>query len=300
MTPASLAIVIPSRRPSSSLIKCLGSISQQWPEHIAGEIIVVDDGSGQDYSLEIGNWFPHVKLNQLSVQSGAGTARNLGVQNSNSEWIVFLDDDCTVPWNWTISIIDYIRQNPHIAMTGATVLSKNPRNWVSQTVEDFILKSKFTADGDIRVITACAIVNRSAFLHVGGFDPRFTGAGGEDWDLSQRMSRVGLKLGITESVQCYHENPETLAALIRMARRYGASSILLSPVETSANFPNQGDGRKLLRLKYHVLQPKRWWKASEVAKIERPWWSRQRERLLFTLFLLNFRIARRKAKRSAQ
>jgi GT2 family glycosyltransferase len=292
MNRVSLAVVIPARYPSPSLVACIASLTQQWPSDIAGEIVVVDDGSGADYSREIGNWLPPVRLERLAIQSGAGAARNLGVRTTTSKWIVFLDDDCTVPWNWTRSVIDFVAQEPHFSMTGAAIHSKRPGNWISQATEDFILKSKVTVDGSIRVVTACAVVNRDSFLQVGGFDTRFRGAGGEDWDLSHRMLRAGMTLSITDKFSCYHDNPTKPSAFFKRAWRYGSSSVLLNSEPVTTHAPDYRSKGKFLNPMYLSKTIRNLFAISTVDVSNIPFWRRQRGRVGHTAFLVIFRLAR--------
>lgn len=83
---------------------------RQW------ECVLVND-SGNRLDLEA---YPYVKLVETEGKTGAGHARNVGVDNSNGEFVVFCDADdwlypeylakCVKAWNETESIIytDYV------------------------------------------------------------------------------------------------------------------------------------------------------------------------------------------------
>lgn len=287
-----LAVVIPTRRPTFALKACLGSLTQQWPQHVKADIVVVDDGSGADYGMHIEGWDPDVRLVRLDTQQGAGPARNAGVNATHAEWIVFLDDDCTVPWEWTDSIIAFVKNNANVSMAGGGIKSKFPRNWFSQATEDFVLRSRISPSGDPRIVTACALVNRQDFLKLGGFDSRFTNAGGEDWDLSERMNRAGYALEITDDFFCYHSNPRTLRGFAERAWRYGKTSVLLASPSTEPRVPRSKAEALVRRL---VSAPLRVWgflaRLVNLCKGE-TFWRRQRGRLLFVTFQIIYRLGR--------
>lgn len=90
-----IAVVIPSYNSSETINDCIYSVLNQT--HKVNEIIIVNDGS-TDNTLEIlesiknkeKSYFIKI-LNQKN--KGIGAARNLGLQNCNSEFVAFLDSD---------------------------------------------------------------------------------------------------------------------------------------------------------------------------------------------------------------
>lgn len=88
-----VSIIIPVYNPGDLLVKCLDSVVSQTLNEI--ECICIDDES-TDNSLEILQTYAK-NDNRFKIltqkHSGAGTARNKGIENSNGEYIVFLDSD---------------------------------------------------------------------------------------------------------------------------------------------------------------------------------------------------------------
>lgn len=290
MRPDKLAVVIPCRAPSAALTACLGSLTQQWPARVAAEIVVVDDGSNLDYTLCTDGWSPSVRVERLLSPSGAGQARNYGVKTTTNEWIVFLDEDCTVPWGWTASILDFIEQNPKVSIAGGQIKSKYPRNWLSQATEDYILRSKLTKGGEPRVVTACAVVNRKAYDDVGGFHPRFTAAGGEDWDLSKRLYDAGHIVEINSNFSIYHANPRRPQSFLNRAWRYGKTSVLLTEAPPHSATPTGGLRRRLRPRKvFGVIR----YGLRETPLVPNTSFIRaHRSRLLYVVFLFTYHAAR--------
>ena len=81
-------IVIPSYNHVQYLPEAIESCLTQTVK--PDEIIVVDDGS-QDNSLEIARKYPVKVISQTN--RGLASARNSGIMNSTSEYILFLDSD---------------------------------------------------------------------------------------------------------------------------------------------------------------------------------------------------------------
>lgn len=85
-----LSIIIPHFNAQDSLERLLTSI----PILTWIEIIVIDDHSTQALSSEFILQFNHVEfMDNLSHKKGPGSARNLGIEKSKGDWILFADSD---------------------------------------------------------------------------------------------------------------------------------------------------------------------------------------------------------------
>jgi len=84
-----ISVIIPTYNRYEVLQRALNSVYSQT--HKPKEIIVIDDGS-TDNTSQIQNLFPQIKY-YYQENSGVSSARNLGIKNSVSEWIAFLDSD---------------------------------------------------------------------------------------------------------------------------------------------------------------------------------------------------------------
>jgi len=88
-----VSVIIPVFNSETYLRPCLDSVLKQTLENI--EIICVDDGS-TDNSLNILKEFEKLDSRVkvfTQTNSGAGTARNLGMKHASGNYIVFLDSD---------------------------------------------------------------------------------------------------------------------------------------------------------------------------------------------------------------
>ena len=87
-------IIIPVYNAENSLFNCLASIScQTLIDKIT--VTLIQDGDGKDYSkiIKVFKDKIDIKLIKLEKNSGPGAAREIGIQNTNNEFIVFCDAD---------------------------------------------------------------------------------------------------------------------------------------------------------------------------------------------------------------
>lgn len=115
-----VSIIVPLYNVEMYVGKCIKSLINQSYENI--QIILVDDGS-HDRTLQILRHFELIDkrikvLNQAN--NGVSSARNLGLENSSGEYVVFVDgDDFLAP-----DFVDYML-NLALAENADFVLSKN-------------------------------------------------------------------------------------------------------------------------------------------------------------------------------
>lgn len=91
-----LSLVIPFYRSEDFIKTCLDSVARQIPSNC--EVVLVNDGSA-DRSVEIieREFGSYISTGQFSIirieNSGPGTARNVGVEAAQGEYVGFLDSD---------------------------------------------------------------------------------------------------------------------------------------------------------------------------------------------------------------
>lgn len=181
---------------------------------LAGEIIVVDDGSVDETAAEVLKFGDKVRYIRQE-NAGVCSARNLGVANSTGEYIAFLDaDDIWEPEKLEKQISKFAEDDDiglvHCGMrefdseTGETVVMhlEGGEGWVSK---DIALWEKPVIIGP----GGTTIIRRKVFEDVGGFDIELKN--GEDWEFCFRVSRK-YKIGfVAEPLVNYrtHSNNAT-------------------------------------------------------------------------------------------
>jgi GT2 family glycosyltransferase len=108
----SASVIIPTRARPQYLEVALASIVPQATE-AGAEVLVIDDDGPSPATREMAARFgaryePHPRPLGLNV------ARNTGVERSQSELVVFVDDDIRANQGWLRALIDAARENPEI------------------------------------------------------------------------------------------------------------------------------------------------------------------------------------------
>lgn len=93
---SNIAVVIPTFNRPSLLLRSINSVLDAAKQSEMIEIIVVDDASETGSVDELVKQFPQVKSIRLNENSGPSVARNLGIDVSSRDFILFLDDDDTL------------------------------------------------------------------------------------------------------------------------------------------------------------------------------------------------------------
>jgi len=104
-------IIIPNYNKGKFLKKCLESVFNQ--SHKKWNLIIVDDNSN-DSSLHILKEFKNkkkIKIIRLTKNKGPSFCRNLGIKNSNNNYIAFLDSDDIWKPNKLYDQLIYMTQN---------------------------------------------------------------------------------------------------------------------------------------------------------------------------------------------
>ncbi len=169
----------------------------------AYEIIVVNDGSTDKTREAVSSFGPRVRL-LTQMNQGPGAARNLGAHAAKGEWLAFLDaDDVWLPVKLSKQL-EYVR-DPAVAVVNCRAKTKQ-----GGPMPAGISFDRLWAINDL--ITSAAIVRRTAFLAIGGFDPRPDLRSAEDYDLWLRLAARGWKIAnCPEDLVLYQPSAESLS-----------------------------------------------------------------------------------------
>ncbi|MEM9484703.1 MAG: glycosyltransferase [Cyanobacteria bacterium P01_F01_bin.116] len=204
------SVVIPTYNRRPILEKCLRAMEHQVfrpNTQIKGyEIVVVDDGStdGTVKWLQ-SEQFPHVQLYQQD-HKGAAVARNLGVEKSVGDTIIFIDSDLVVLDGFLQHHADalvkhYTGQGNDRVFTYGRVV--NTCNFDRPTSEPF----KVTDYSQAFFATGNVAIAKHWLLEAGLFDVQFTQYGWEDLELGVRLKKSGLRLIKCPQAVGYHWHP---------------------------------------------------------------------------------------------
>lgn len=196
-------IIIPARNEASAIVHCLNSIQQlAYPKELL-EVIVVNDHSTDgtpDIVLQRREQFPSLKLINLAdhlngtVNAYKKKAIEIAVAESNGNWIVTTDADCTVPPQWLSLLDQYIQENQPV-FVAAPVMFTLTKSWLGLfQVLDFMSLQGITASAVAAGYhSMCNGANlaysKRAFESVGGFKGIDHIASGDDMLLMYKIKQ---------------------------------------------------------------------------------------------------------------
>ncbi len=183
------------------------------------ELIVVDDGSDEDYRpLKERYLDGRVRWIRLDCNSGQSAARNAGAERARSDMIAFIDqDDRWYPdrleialklhgdFVMTYSDFDEIDESGSIVTRRALELHQPGRHpWKS--LPDILAQ-------DLLVLPGTCLFDKKVFIKAGGFDPQLSGC--EDDDLFLRVFQMGPIGFIPRALMQYRVYPESYRSSLR-------------------------------------------------------------------------------------
>lgn len=183
-----LSVIIPTQNRPDFLKRALASVIHQIG--VNDEVVIVDDGSDNPIYDFIDDKRVKVIFNQ--TPQGGAKSRNIGVDSSKNEILMFLDDDDA--WaNHKVSTQLEILKSKSISMvfSGKLVVWDTDLKKVVRKINTN--KSKIDTSSLCKCnyvgSTSSVAVRRSDFLSVGGFDSKLECF--QDYDLWLRLSRKG-------------------------------------------------------------------------------------------------------------
>lgn len=222
------SIIIPTYNRQPILEKCIQALENQIitdQELVTGyEIIIVDDGSTDNtVSWLKKQSFPHVKLYE-QVHQGPAIARNLGVEKSQGEIIVFIDSDLVVRENFIQAHACCLsKSSPNVFTYGRVINTSNFENPTAEPYKITDFSAAYFATGNVAI-------HRRWLDQAGLFDTQFQLYGWEDLELGVRLKKLGLKLIKCPEAIGYHWHPpftlEQLPKLIEQEIERGKMGII--------------------------------------------------------------------------
>jgi GT2 family glycosyltransferase len=198
-----LAIVVPVRNGMATVPRLLDGLDR-FAATEGIEVVIVDDASTDDTAAYVRS--RGYRVAQRDTRGGPAAARNHGVRVTSAPWILFFDADTVPPADTPARVRLALEAPDVVGLVG--VYAGEPANdgfWpeYKATQAEFYYRGS-----DVQEITflwaGMAGIKRDAFLRVGGFDERYTGADIEDVELGRRMSREGRIVLDREFVVAHH------------------------------------------------------------------------------------------------
>lgn len=212
-------VVIPAYNSEETIEYCLSSLKEQ-----DAEIIVVDDSS-TDNTVKICEKY-NVKI--ISVKSkSAAKARNIGVENSKGDIILFTDSDCIPDKNWVSVAKKCFEKLKTAEIIGGSIEFKKDTIFQKTYAKMYeIMDRKNFRNNSILLPTMNLAVRKEVFSKI-YFDPSLPSALCEDVDFLYNAKKKNIEIRYCEKMTIKHLNPYSIKQFIKQEIRHGKGRALL-------------------------------------------------------------------------
>ena len=182
-----------------TLERCIRSIfSGSYPDQKFH--IIYSDGGSTDRSVAIAHSFSQVNVIQLKPEYPTpGLGRNAGWKAGRSPYVQFLDSDTILDPEWMNNAI-HAMKNPAVGAVRGYRKELHPERSFFNWIGDLEWNAK---PGECESFGGDVLIRRTALETTGGYDEELVG--GEDPELSWRISRNGWKLLMLDALMTSHD-----------------------------------------------------------------------------------------------
>ena len=225
-TPASTAVVVPTRDSIRTLEACLRSIRAQ---DVPVELIVVDNAS-TDGTYELAR-----ELADTAVRGGPerSAQRNTGVRLATADWILWIDADMVLPPTTVSAALATAKESGADAVAVPEV-SVGAGFWTACRALE---RSCYVDDPGLH---NPRLLRRDLLLGDGEFDPAM--AGPEDTDLRLRLRSAGTRTALCSDVLIVHDEGRLTLRSILAKRVYYGRSLPAFAAKNPGALAGQGAG----------------------------------------------------------
>ena len=215
-----VSVIVVSLNEGDYLRRTVDSLAASLPED--GEVIVVDDGSGDGSADFLDAGYDRVTLLRPAERLGSARARNFGAQHARGRVLTFCDAHVAVPPDWAGPLLAAL-ENPDVGAVmpairvmrypddyaSATNHSKEARGyglrWRDAALSVDWLGCKGREPYPVPLLGAAFMaMRRNLFAAIGGFDSGLAVWGSEDAELSIRLWTLGYECLVVPAVDVAH------------------------------------------------------------------------------------------------
>ncbi len=241
-----LSIIIVNFKTAELTLACIRSLYEYAPK-CSFEVILVDNGSQDDIQPRVESEFPKVRFIETGDNVGFSRANNLGIHNSNGDYIVLLNSDVKlIEPVWDV-LLETMRQQPDLGVLGCREVGAEGRyqlscghfpNFINEIIRKIMhyrlsindhhirdyLDEKYSALGKVDWVSgSCFMVRRKALVDSGLLDEQFF-MYFEDIDLCRRIQNKGWGIRYTPAVTiCHYGGRSAQHNLLRVLVEYRRS-----------------------------------------------------------------------------
>jgi len=240
-TSHSYSVIIPSFNRADELRELLASVNELDFSRERFEIVIADDGSTDGTAQLVAAAQKQYSFTMKYVtqqRKGPGAARNLGVENAQGTFFIFIDSDVILPAGWLTAIDRGLQKAKADAFGGPDTYLKSFSpllKAINYTMTSFI------STGGMRGKKGKALakyyprsfnmgLSRALWQKIGGFGSL---RHGQDIEFSNRILKSGAKVVFIEDAFVYHKRRTSLRRFFRQVYNWGVARINLYTIDDS-------------------------------------------------------------------
>jgi glycosyltransferase involved in cell wall biosynthesis len=196
------------------------------------EVIIVEDGSTIDSKAVVEKYSGKLNIHYFfKANSGPGPSRNVGFEKAQGEYFVVFDSDCILPSTYFESVEKFLSTTKLDAWGGPdrghenfTALQRAMAHTMSSFLTTGGIRGAKKIIGNYQPRSFNMGISKETFLKTGGFRfDRFA----EDIELSIRMKKLGLKVGLIHDAYVFHKRRATLSQFFHQVSNFGKGRVLV-------------------------------------------------------------------------
>lgn len=216
-----VSVVIVNFRGADDTIECVSRLGEvDWPHDLL-EIVVVENGSGDDSLKRLKAAFggdSRVKIVVSHDNLGFTGGSNLGARSAKGDFVAFLNNDAKPDTAWITEAIERFSGNDRVAAVASKVLDWDGKTidfvggsltWYGMGFKDHVTEvdtGEYDVERNILFGTGSALfVRASVFEAVGGFDESLF-MFYDDVDLGWRLNMLGYAVRFVPTSVVYHKH----------------------------------------------------------------------------------------------
>lgn len=263
---------------------CLESLLP-WAQHSSIEILVVDNGSGDDSAAQTQRWCAaHLGFKCLLSEENRGFAggMNWGAGQAQGQWLFLVNNDTIFPAHTLDALLKVLAMAPdNVAMLGpvTNAAGNGQRLWKpGATHADWLeIGHGLNESPSCQLLPTyrcdffCIAIRHNIWEQLGGLDTAFGLGYYEDFDFSLRLRAAGFAQMITEDVFVLHTGSATFQGNKEARQLIKRNKRLLKSKHPTARFEHTRLGNLLALRHYGELRNSGLWTQALQQRFDLRW-----------------------------
>jgi glycosyltransferase involved in cell wall biosynthesis len=224
------SVIVPVYNRPEEMDELLNSLADQTFSDL--EVIVVEDGSSITSQSVVEKYSQKLRIHYFfKTNSGPGPSRNAGFEKAHGDYLVIFDSDCILPSTYFESVENFLSTTKLDAWGGPdrghenfTSLQRAMAHTMSSLLTTGGIRGAKNSIGNYQPRSFNMGISKETFLKTGGF--RFDRSA-EDIELSIRMGKLGLKVGLISEAFVFHKRRATLWQFFSQVFNFGKGRVLV-------------------------------------------------------------------------